>query len=138
MSEQQNIDVVKKGYEAFGRGDIPGLLMQLDANVSWLAFGPAELPTAGHRRGHQGVTEFFQQLAAIVDITRFETKEFIAQGDRVVVLGDGTEKVKATGKALEFHFAHVFSVRDGKVVSFVDYADVSAVVNELRGVRAQM
>ena len=70
MSEQQNIDVVKKGYEAFGRGDIPGLLAQLDANVSWVAFGPADLPTAGNRRGHQGVTEFFQQLAAIVDKLR--------------------------------------------------------------------
>jgi ketosteroid isomerase-like protein len=55
-----------------------------------------------------------------------------------VVIGDGTEKVKATGRAVEFHFAHVFSVRDGKVASFVDYADVSAVVNELRGVRARM
>jgi limonene-1,2-epoxide hydrolase len=33
---------------------------------------------------------------------------------------------------------HVFSVHDGKVVSFVDYVDVSAVVNELRDVRAQM
>ena len=138
MSEQQNVDVVKKGYEAFGRGDIPGLLTQLDANVSWVAFGPAELPTAGARRGHERVSEFFQQLAAIVDIARFETKEFIAQGDRVVVIGEGTQTVKATGRALEFHFAHVFSVRDGKVVSFVDYSDVSAVVNELRGVRAQM
>jgi ketosteroid isomerase-like protein len=53
-------------------------------------------------------------VAAIVDITRFETKEFIAPGDRVVVIGDGTEKVKATGRAVEFQFAHVFSVRDGK------------------------
>lgn len=138
MSEQETVAVVKKCYEAFGRGDIPGLLTQLDANVSWVAFGPAELPTAGERRGHQGVTEFFQQLMTIVDITRFETKEFIAQGDRVVVIGEGTEKVKATGRALEFHFAHVFSVRDGKVVSFVDYVDVSAVVNELRGLRAQL
>ena len=138
MSEQENIDAVKKGYEAFGRGDIPGLLMQLDANVSWVAFGPADLPTAGAWRGHPGVTEFFQQLASIVDITRFETKEFIAQGDRVVVIGEGTEKVKATGRAFEFQFAHVFSVRDGKIVSFVDYVDVSAVVSELRGVRAQV
>jgi uncharacterized protein len=138
MSEEQNIEVVKKGYEAFGRGDIPGLLAQLDPNVSWVAFGPPDLPTAGERRGHQGVAEFFQQLAAIVDITRFETKEFISQGDRVVVIGEGTEKVKATGKVVEFHFAHVFGLRDGKVVSFVDYVDVSPVVSELRGLQAQV
>ena len=54
-----------------------------------------------------------------------------------MVIGEGTETVKATGRAVEFHFAHVFGVREGKVVSFVDYADVSAVVNELRGIQAK-
>ena len=54
-----------------------------------------------------------------------------------MVIGEGTERVNATGRSVEFHFAHLFGVRDGKIVSFVDYVDTSAVVNELRGVRAQ-
>ena len=32
---QQNIDLVQSGYAAFGRGDIPGFLSLLDADVEW-------------------------------------------------------------------------------------------------------
>ena len=138
MSEQQNLDVVRKGYEAFGRGDIPGLLSLLDAQISWVTPGPADLPTAGTRLGHQAVQEFFQTLSNICDILRFEPKDFIAQGERVVVLGDDTTRVKATGKSLEFRWAHAFTVRGGKIVAFEEYADVSALVAEVRSAQARV
>jgi len=47
-------------------------------------------------------------------------------------------KVKANGKAVGFHFPNVFTVGDGKLGPFVNFADVSAVVNELRGAQARM
>ena len=137
MSEHENVDVVRKGYEAFGRGDIKGLLAQLDPDVEWRTPGPADLPTAGQRRGHDGVEEFFQTLSGLLDVERFETKQFIAQGDMVMVIGDDTSRVKATGAALEFRFVHAFTVRNGKVVTFDEYADVSALVAELRGGQAR-
>ena len=71
MSERQNVDVVRKGYEAFGRGDIDGLLEQLDPDVEWRTPGPEDLPTAGQRRGHAAVQEFFQTLAGLLEIQRF-------------------------------------------------------------------
>ena len=46
MSEQENLEVVRKGYEAFGRGDIPGLLSLLDPQISWVTPGPKDLPIA--------------------------------------------------------------------------------------------
>ena len=137
MSEQQNLEVVRKGYDAFGRGDIPGLLSLLDPQVSWLTPGPADLPTAGTRQGHQAVGEFFQTLSSVVDIARFEPREFIAQGEKVVVLGDDTARVKATGKTIEFRWAHAFTVRNGKVVAFEEFGDVSALVAEVRGAQAR-
>lgn len=136
MAEDQNVAVVQRGYEAFGRGDINGLLALLDENITWITPGPADLPTAGNRRGHEAVAEFFQTLGAIVDILRFEPKEFVAQGDLVVVLGDDTSRVKATGKSVEFEWSHAFTVRDGKVVAFKEYGDVSALVGELRAAKA--
>ena len=132
MSEQENLDVVRKGYEAFGRGDIPGLISLLDAQITWVTPGPADLPVAGTRRGHQAVQEFFQTLSTVVDVVRFEPKDFIAQGERVVVLGDDTSRVKATGKTLEYRWAHVFTVRNGKVVAFEEFGDASALVAEVR------
>ena len=135
MSEQQNLATVKKGYEAFGRGDIPGLVALFDANATWRTPGPADLPTAGARQGPQGIASFFEAIPTIVDIQRFEKMEFIAQGDRVVVFGEGSEKVKATGKTIEFRFVHSFTLRNGKVTAFEDYVDTSELVGELRKAR---
>jgi ketosteroid isomerase-like protein len=137
MSEQDNVDVVRKGYEAFGRGDINGLLAELDPDVVWRTPGPADLPTAGERHGHDAVAEFFQSLLAIVDIQRFEPKQFIAQGDMVVVIGDDTSRVKATGTILESRFAHAFTVRNGKVAAFEEYLDVSPLVADLRAAQVR-
>lgn len=136
MSEQDNRAVVQRGYEAFGRGDIPGLLSLLDTEVEWVTPGPPDLPTAGTRRGHQQVGEFFQALDGAFQIERFEPHTFVAEGERVVVLGSETAKVKATGKVLEVEWAHTFTVRDGKVVAFQEYFDTGAVVAELRAAQA--
>jgi ketosteroid isomerase-like protein len=106
-----------QGYEAFGRGDIDGLLAQLDPDLTSRTPGPAELPTAGDRRGHAGVREFFQTLLGIMAVLRFELKQFIPSGDLVLVIGDDTARVKATGTTLETRFVHAFTVRDGKVVA---------------------
>ena len=136
MAEEQNIGVVQRGYEAFGRGDIESLLALLDETITWSTPGPADLPMAGNRRGRAGVAEFFQALMATVDILRFEPKEFVAQGDVVVVVGDDTSRVKATGASVEFEWVHVFTLRDGKIVAFKEYGDVSALVAEVRSARA--
>ena len=136
MAEEQNIGVVQRGYEAFGRGDIESLLALLDETITWSTPGPADLPMAGNRRGRAGVAEFFQTLVATVDVLRFEPKQFVAQGDVVVVVGDDTSRVKATGASVEFEWVHVFTLRDGKIVAFKEYGDVSALVAEVRSAQA--
>ena len=138
MSEQQNLEVVRQGYAAFVSGDIPGLLSLLDGQVSWVMPGPSDLPIAGTRQGQQEVGEFFQAVSNLVDILRFEPKDFIAQGERVVVLGDDTARVKATGRNIEYRWAHVFRLRDGKIVAFEEFGDVSALVAEVRSAQARV
>jgi ketosteroid isomerase-like protein len=137
-AEHRNLDVVRKGYAAFGRGDIQGLLALLDDQIVWTTPGPSELPFAGARRGPAAVGQFFQTLVTVVDILRFEPRQFIAQGNQVVVIGDETTRVKATGKSLELRWTHVFTLRNDKVVAFEEYRDVSALVAELKGAHAKL
>jgi ketosteroid isomerase-like protein len=137
MSEQQNVELVRKGYEAFGRGDIEGMLSLFDDNIEWVSPGPSDLPTAGTRRGRQQVAEFFRAINEAFEIQQFEPKTFVAQGDRVVVLGEDTARVKATGKVLNESWAHAFVVRNGKVVSFQEYIDTAATVAEIRAAAAR-
>ncbi|HEX5110783.1 MAG TPA: nuclear transport factor 2 family protein [Vicinamibacterales bacterium] len=137
MSEQQNLEIVRRGYEAFGRGDIETLLSLLDENIEWRTPGPPDLPTAGVRRGRQEVGAFFAVLNQTFDIQRFEPQTFLTGGDRVVVLGTDTALVKATGKLLvDEPWAHVFTVKDGRIVGFQEYLDTGTFVTEFRA--AQM
>ena len=137
MAEQQNIEIVKRGYEAFGRGDINGLLALCDENVEWVTPGPSDLPTAGIRRGREQVAQFFKAVDEMFEFERFEPKQFVAQGEQVVVLGDDTLRVKATGKVLTEGWAHAFTVRDGKIAAFREYIDTADTVAELRAATAK-
>lgn len=137
MGEQDNVAVVRGTYEAFGRGDIEALIDALDPNIEWITPGPSELATAGTRRGQQQVRQFFDSVGELFDFQRFEPKTFIADGDTVVVLGEDTVTLKPTGKTLEDSWAHVMTVKNGKIVRFQEYLDTAATVMELRAAQAK-
>jgi ketosteroid isomerase-like protein len=65
-------------------------------------------------------------LTEAENITRFEPLEFIAEGDKVVVLGESAATVNATGKSYETDWVHVFHLQDGKVTEFVEFFDNAA------------
>ena len=137
MSEQQNLDVVRSIYAAFGRGDVEGVLAQLDPEVSWLTPGAPDLPTAGLRQGIPAVREFFGLLVSAFDIADFQPRDFLTSGDKVVVLGTSREGPKGSGRLVDFRWVHVFTFRSGKIVAFEEPADVSALVTEFRRAQAQ-
>ena len=128
---QENVALLRGAYEAFQRGDIDAVMKAFDPNIEWYSPGPADLPTAGKRRGQAAVSEFFAALDNMVEIQRFEPKEFFDVGDTVVVLGEDTSRVKATGRMIEGEWAHVCTVRNGKMIRFREYADMSPLVAAL-------
>ena len=118
--------VVQETYEAVGRGDIPTLLDLLTDDVEWTFQGPSSIPFAGTRRGREGVAEFFSLVGANIEFQDFEPREFVAQGDTVVVLGFERSLVKHTRRAFEQEWAHVYTLRDGKVAKFLSIEDTAA------------
>ena len=137
MSEQENLEVVRNVYAAFGRADLEGILDRLDPQVSWRTPGAPDLPTAGLRHGLAEVREFFGLLLSTFDIQDFRPADFLAQGDKVVVLGTSREGPKGTGRLVDFRWVHVFTLRSGKIVEFEEPADVSALVEEFRRIHAR-
>jgi len=135
MSEQQNLDVVRRGYDAFGRGDLDALLSTFDDDIEWTSPGPKELPTSGTRRGREQVRDFFRIVNELWDIQRFEPKTFVAQGDTVVVLGEDTAVFRPTNATLNEAWAHAFVLKNGKIVRFHEYIDTAAAVAELHASR---
>jgi hypothetical protein len=128
MSEQQNVAIVKQAYAAFKQGNIQQLLGYMSADVDWESMvGSGNLlPTSGRRMGLEAVTRFFAQIDSNYTFQQFEPREFIAQNDRVVALGHYHGTVKPTGKSFSSAWVMVFTVRDGKITNFQEYADTAA------------
>ena len=132
MNEQENVRLVQQAYESFGRGDIQGVLNSLSEQVEWRTPKPEGVPFGGEYRGRQGVGRFFAELNEHEQVTRFEPREFIAQGDRVVACGVYACTAKATGRKVESEWVHLFTIRNGKVVKFQEHFDTAAAVNAHR------
>jgi len=128
MSAEENVQLVKNGYAAFGRGDIQGLLGLLSEDVEWEIPGKG-LPLAGTYLGHDGVARFFQKLGEDTEIAAFEPREFLAQDDQVVVIGSERGSIRATNRAFETNWVMVFTVRGGKIIRFREFADTLAIAN---------
>ncbi len=115
MSDKTNADVVQQAYAAFGRGDMPEFASLLNDDVEWIMQGPSVIPYAGTRHGHEGVAEFFSLVEETLEMEQFEPREFVAQGDTVVVLGYERSLVRLTGRTFEQEWVHVYTLRDGKI-----------------------
>ena len=131
MSERTNTDVVQQGYEALGHWDIPAVLDLLTDDVEWIHQGPSVIPVAGTHHGHEGVAEYFSWLDENLQLEQFEPREFVAQGDTVVVVGFERSVSKATGHTIEQEWAHVYTLRDGKIAKGRYFEDTAAQVAAL-------
>lgn len=121
-----NTEIVKKGYECFGSGDIEGLLELYSDDISWETPKVDNAVYSGARRGKEAVAEFFELLGQSEKFTEFEPTEFIAEGDKVVVLGKSEANVIASGKTFATDWVHVMTVKDGKVTGFREFFDTAA------------
>jgi uncharacterized protein len=128
MREAENTKVVQDAYAAFSRGDVQGILDRLDDSIVWRGVYGAgsHVPTSGERRGKAQVAEFFKQVAQNLNFSRFEPREFIATGDKVVALGHYTATTPI-GKKFDSDFAMVFTLRNGRVTEFQEFTDSAAV-----------
>ena len=122
MSVQKNAQIVKDTLAAFGRGDMQGVLALLADDIEWITPGEGS-PFAGTRRGHAGVADFFQKISEMFEISFLEAREFVSQGDLVLVVGFDRGRVKATNRTFEGHWVFAFTVRNGKVTNVREYID---------------
>ena len=128
MGTAENLQIVKNGYAAFGRGDVPGLLALLAEDVVWDMPGDG-FPLTGTYRGHEGVASFFQKLGEQAEILEFQPREFLADGNRVLVVGWESMKVRATGRGVEIDWVMSFTLRNGKIAKFREYTDTKAIAD---------
>ena len=115
--------------EGFLRRDRPrrrgGLLALVDEGMEWIIPGE-DGPLAGTPRRHAEWADALPQASEEFETTYPAPPEFVAQGDRVLVVGVAAGKIKATNRS--FKDARVFdiTVRNGRLTKIRGYVDTQA------------
>jgi ketosteroid isomerase-like protein len=116
MSEQQdNIEVIKKGYDAFISGDVETVMALFDDNIEWVQPGNSTISGTYHGKGEVGR---YLQLLGDKNPT-VKVRRLLADGDTVVAL---TEVSVGEDRA---HDAEVFTVSDGKTTRVEVHTDTA-------------
>ena len=124
MSIEKNIQTVKDFFAAIGRGDREALLALVAEDIEWIIPGE-DWPLAGTHRGHAGLANLLATASKSIE-TSTEPREFVAQGDRVLVVGFARGKIKATNKTFEDDWIFAITVRDGRLTNIREYVDTQA------------
>jgi ketosteroid isomerase-like protein len=115
MSEQDNIEIIKRGYAAFSAGDLETVMSLFDDDVEWVQPGQSAVSGTFH-----GKAELMEHLGRLAEKSlTVKMDRLIAEGDTVVALSEVTVGGE-TGRD-----ADVFTLRDGRTVHVQVYGDTS-------------
>src|ERR1700719_2225647 len=125
MSIEKSVQIVKNFLAALGRRDKQSLLALSAEDLEWIIPGE-DWPLAGTHRGHAGLENLLQKANETIETSFPEPPEFVAQGDRVLVVGFATGRIKATNRTFEDHWVFDITVRNGKLTNIREYIDTQA------------
>lgn len=126
MDTKQTKQLVMQAYQFYKDKNINGILSLNHEDIEWISPESDYIPFAGSFHGKEQVAQFFSKIEQTQDAIKFEPQNFIAEGDKVVVTGVSTWRVKATGLTYDNPWVHVFTLRDGKIARFEQYNHTAA------------
>jgi len=121
---QNPAEIVRSVYERLGAGDVAGVLDLIAADIEWTTMWHYKVTGPGLVGIVDGI---FKPLMAEWSQHSLVPTEFIVDGDTVVSLGDFAGTHATTGKEARARYAHVWTVKDGKIVRFRQYIDTLAI-----------
>ena len=125
MSTEENVKLVKNFFAAMGSNNARDLLALAAEDIEWIIPGEG-WPLAGTHRGHAELAAVLKKASEEVETQYPKPPEFVAQGDRVLVVGFARGKIKATNKTFEDNWIFAITVRDGRLANIREYVDTQA------------
>ena len=122
-------DIVSAFYDRLAAGDAPGALSLMAPDIEWITMWHYRVEGRGPTAVAKGL---FEPLMAEWASFSLAPTAFIAEGETVVSLGDFRGVHRATGKTAEARYAHVWTLKAGKIARFRQYIDTLAVAEARR------
>lgn len=106
-----NEELLRKGYDAFGKGDMDTIRELFADDIVWHA--PGKSPLAGDHKGVDAVLENFGKVFEMTGGTfRLEIHDILANDEHAVVLVRA--QGERDGKKLDDRGVQVWHIKDGK------------------------
>jgi len=117
---QENVEIVRRAYAAFNRGDAKGLdeVISADCVMDW---SQSQGPQKGVYHGLDGAASWLAAVREAFEEFELAPSEYIGSGDRIVVPTRVTGRGRGSGVAVEASGTTLWEVRDGRVDKFVLY-----------------
>ena len=127
---KSNLEIIETIYEAFARRDVPTLLNLISPEIRITQ--STALPWGGRYSGYSGLNNFFTSLvnhvASVIHIERA-----VDAGESIVVTGRKKGFVRANGQHFDVSIAHVWRMRNGRVIRFESYIENDSMLEALNG-----
>jgi ketosteroid isomerase-like protein len=112
---QENVQLVRRAFEAYSRGDIDGAVADFAPDCRYTAAGTIPDRT-GVFRGPEGYKEFMGWLRSEFEDVQAEVDELIDAGETVVVGSTLRGRGRQSGAQAKFTFWQVWTVQNSKFV----------------------
>jgi ketosteroid isomerase-like protein len=109
---QENVDFVRRAWEALESGDLPAALETMSADVVIVVSQP--LPVAGTYYGREGMLQLTLDWAEGFDELVTTAEEHIDAGDQVVTRVRDKSRGAESGAPVETDIWYVWTIRGGK------------------------
>ncbi len=117
MADHPNQELLRRGYAAYGAGDLDTVNALFADDIVWHVAGQS--PIAGDYTGKEQVFGFFGKLQELSDGTsKIEVHDVLANDTHGVALV--MESATRGGRSHEGVATHVYHITDGKVTEFWD------------------
>lgn len=127
-----NLDIIKSTYEGkTSEENGRNLAKYVADDISWTE--AQGFPYAGTYIGLENVTKnVFSRLGSEWIDYKFTPEDYVANDDKVVAFGTYSGTYKLTGKSFTARVAHIWKLREGKIVKFEQFVDSQPVINSMQ------
>lgn len=120
-----NLDTIRATYEGSPEDNARHLMAALAPDVLWIE--AAGSPYAGEYVGAAQIVEgVFARLGRDWADFRVQVHRYLADGDQVAAFGRYAGTHRASGRAMEASFSHLYQLRDGQIVRMEQVVDSAA------------
>lgn len=115
------VEVVKKMFAAFRTTDVDKILETVSADSLWIYHGTQIIPKA-HFKGKQEVGKFFSNIFNRTEMLNFDPRQYIEDGNMVVVLGSEHQRFKRSGREFKQQWVKIYTVENNLITRMEEFA----------------